>query len=173
MESIANMFKDLKDFTSEHGVFQTCILLVIIGYIIRDWWIRKQNTGIFDALVNNNKIMTGLFEKQVSISERASQASAISAVELSKQTSKLDMICESQKTMIQLTTAGNTAIDKLADSFGSDPLKLCKANPCEVKDEWIVAKFSSEWKMPSEKVREWIEKIRNRGNNPTDPIGIG
>lgn len=162
MEAIADVMRSFKDFTTEHGVFQTAVLVIILGYIIRDWWVRKQNTGIFDALINNNRIMTSLFEKQVNISERASHASTASAMELTKQTSKLETICGSQQEMINLTKKGNSAIDKLADSFGSDPLKMCRAYPCGVDDDSIVAKFAAEWKMPAEKVREWIEQVRSR-----------
>lgn len=148
MEAITELLRSFSNFTAQHGVFQTTVLVVIVGYIVRDWWIRKQNSGLFDALVDNNKIMTSLFEKQVGISERASQAASISASELSRQTGKLE-------DLVDLTTKGNAAIHKLADSFGSDPLKMCK-----VDDETIIAKFAAEWQMPSEKVREWIMHIK-------------
>jgi len=157
MDAIA---ETIKGIAAEHGVFQTVVLVLIVAFVLRDWFIRKQNTGILDALVNDNESMTKLFSTQVGISQMAAAASSQSALELTKQTTKLETLCSTQNEMIGLTKAGNAAIAKLADSFGSDPMKLCKQQPCGVQDEEIVRKFSVDWKMPAEKVKAALDKVK-------------
>lgn len=160
MDVIAETIKGIAAITAEHGVFQTVVLVLIVAFVLRDWFIRKQNTGILDALVNNNESMTKLFSTQVAVSQMAATASSQSAIELAKQTAKLETLCEQKDQLIDLTKASNEAITKLADSFGSDPLKLCKQTACGIEDEHIVAKFAAEWKQPAEKVRAALERVK-------------
>lgn len=154
---------DLFSFARDQGTFQTVVLVIIVGYVVRDWYMRKRDNGLFDALVGNNKIMTSLFEKQVITAERASISAATSAGELTKQTDRLDKLVGTQTEiasmhkasasniaeMVSLAKAGNEMIEKngkglekFAESFGSDPFKICKAIEaaqsagikCEAKD---------------------------------------
>jgi hypothetical protein len=170
MEAITDMLKEFGKFTTEHGIFQTIILIIIVAYVLRDWFIRKQSTSLFDALVDNSKITTRLFERQVDISERASIAAAMSATELSKQTGKLDTLCKTQDQMIDLTKSGNLAITKLADSFGSDPFKICQQKPCHADDETIVERFAKAWNMPHDKVRERLKMVKEIRDDAAEKV---
>lgn len=89
---MVDLLRSIVQFASEHGVWQASVLLIIIGYVVRDiWYARKSQIVVstmqsaVSTLSRSHETMTGIFVQQAQLMGRQMSAHEQQGDELAKQ----------------------------------------------------------------------------------------
>lgn len=146
----------LTDAVDKVGLIAVIVIFIILIGAFIGW----ENWKLTSSVLTLTKELTTIQKTTITDNTNAMNAMNANTATISANSSMAQMHLEKLDKIADLTKVGNTAIAKLADSFGSDPLKLCKQSPCGVSDEHVIAKFSVDWKMPAEKVKAALDRVK-------------